>query len=119
MASSDDMLGDLDRIEAALQRLKQPSVGRLQPPLPASGSGAALTSVGPAITGEMERLYAWRNGMRSATGDLLTDLWFFPGFWFPPLEEAVRNFSALLGAELHRLFEHRFEGSTARCGPCA
>lgn len=92
MANSDDMHGDLDRVAAALQRMHQPSVGRLQPPLPAAASRAALASVGLAITGEMERLYAWRNGMSSATGDLLTDLWFFPGFWFPPLEEAVRNY---------------------------
>jgi hypothetical protein len=86
------MHADLDRIEAALRRLRQPSASRLQGSLPAAAGRAALAGAGLAITGEMERLYAWRNGTRSAAGDLLTDLWFFPGFWFPPLDEAIRNY---------------------------
>lgn len=48
------------------------------------------SAAGLAITAEVERLYAWRDGTNSNTGDLLQSLWMFPGFYFPSLEEAVR-----------------------------
>lgn len=43
-----------------------------------------------ALPEEVEQLFQWRNGTNIEEGDLLDARWFFPGFYFPSLQEAIR-----------------------------
>src|SRR6202011_2909454 len=45
-----------------------------------------------SLTRELESIYQWRNGTKAVEGDLLEDLYFFPGFYFLSIEEAVQTY---------------------------
>jgi cell wall assembly regulator SMI1 len=82
----------LDDVVAHLARLRRPVVPLLQPGLTQAQIAQAEAQLPFKLTEELRALYRWRNGTYSQAGDILDELWFFPGFFLPPLEEAVALF---------------------------
>jgi cell wall assembly regulator SMI1 len=82
----------LDELVAHLARLTRPVVGLLQPGLSAAEVAQVEATLPFRLTEELKAIYRWRNGTPVKEGDLLGDLWFFPGFYFPALEHARRSY---------------------------
>ncbi len=82
----------LDEVVAHLTRLGRPVVRLLQPGLSAAEVSQLEATLPFALTEEVRAVYRWRNGTPVKKGDVLGDLWFFPGFYLPTLEHACRVF---------------------------
>lgn len=90
-----DMVALLDRTVAHLQRLRRRAPDLLQPPLSLDAIRAQAKVLPFALTGEVESIYQWRNGTKAEAGTLLEFLYFFPGFYFLSLEEAIERYQEL------------------------
>ncbi len=81
-----------DEVVSHLARMGRTVVWLLQPGL----TDIAIAQVEPTLpfrlTEELRVLYRWRDGTKTKEGDVLSDLWFFPGFYLPSLEDARRSF---------------------------
>jgi len=82
----------LNEIVAQLTRLGCAVVSLLRPGLSAGEVAREESKLPFVLTDEIRAVYRWRNGLRPADGNVLADLWFFPGFYLPCLEEAVQEF---------------------------
>ncbi len=92
---TDDLLSPLATIETALRRLdRQVLLRSLQEGLPAEAVRSSLGTVGLTSSGELESLYAWRNGTSTAGVAAVDDVHFFPGFYLLSLEDALANYRA-------------------------
>lgn len=80
----------LGQLEIELGRLHLPAADRLRTALPYEQWESLATSLPFKVPSELEQLYRWRDGVAAHTGDLLTDLQVFPGFYLLPMQEAVR-----------------------------
>lgn len=82
----------LSSVELALSRLhRQELLDALQPGLPAEDVHRELTNVGLTGTPALESLYGWHNGT-AAWADDLDSIHVFPGYYMPPLDEAIANY---------------------------
>jgi cell wall assembly regulator SMI1 len=85
----------LEIIAAGLERLgRMPTLRLLRPGLPASQVNAALEQWQLRATPDMEEAYAWHDGTDATTGEVLNDLWLFPGYYFLSLDDAMANYRA-------------------------
>jgi len=82
----------LDEVVSHLARLGRPVVSLLQPGLTDIEIAQVETTLPIRLTEELRVLYRWRNGTKTKEGDVLSDLWFFPGFYLPSFEDARRSF---------------------------
>jgi len=93
----------LDRILGHLTRLKHPVVAMLQPPLTPAEVAAVEATLPFQLTEEVRAMYRWRNGITVSQNDILAHQWFFPGFYFPSLQEARERFEGRKNApQWHR-----------------
>jgi cell wall assembly regulator SMI1 len=93
----------LDRILDHLVRLKHPVVKMLQPPLTAAEVAAVEATLPFQLTEEVRAIYRWRNGITVSQTDILAHQWFFPGYYFPSLQEARLRFEGRKNApQWHR-----------------
>jgi hypothetical protein len=83
----------LDAVAAHLTRLGRPAASLLQPGLSRNEVSQLEAALPFRVTEELRVLYQWRNGTDVTKGFMLGELWFFPGFYLPSLENAVRMFS--------------------------
>jgi cell wall assembly regulator SMI1 len=86
------MITDLDRIVASLAQLGRRFPALLLPGLSKREIESWEAKLPFSLTRELDSLYQWRNGTRAYEGDLLGDLYFFPGFYLLSLEEAVQTY---------------------------
>ena len=84
----------LDACAAHLARLGCPAASLLQSGLAAAEVARVEAKLPFQLTGELRAVYRWRNGTPVKEGVILGSLWFFPGFYLPPLEDARRSFEA-------------------------
>jgi hypothetical protein len=82
----------LDGVLAHLVRLGRPVASLLQPALTSAEIAQREAGLPFALTEEVRSLYRWRNGTRAQPGDILGDLWFFPGYYLLSLDEAIQVF---------------------------
>jgi hypothetical protein len=83
----------LDEVVRHLGRLRRTAtLQALQPSLTPQEVSQAEANLPFVLTEEVRALYRWRNGTRAETGDILSDLWFFPGYYLFSLDEAVQTF---------------------------
>lgn len=87
-----DLVNNLDRIVAHLRRLGRGSPDRLQQGLSQQEIVLWESQLPFALNRELFALYQWRDGTKADEDDLLEDLYFFPGFYFLSMEEAVKIF---------------------------
>jgi len=80
----------LDVILFQLTRLGRACVPVMQPGLRQTQIASAERALPFQLPGELRALYRWRNGTFTKEGDTIAALWFFPGFNFPPLKEAIQ-----------------------------
>ncbi len=92
MIDESRLLKALDECIAHLARLGQPVVSRLQPGLTDAEVAQIEATLPFRLTQELRAVYRWRNGIPVAEGDILGNLWFFPGFYLPPLQYARQTF---------------------------
>jgi hypothetical protein len=78
----------------------------MQPGLSRSESEAFLKDAGIPAPPELVDLHEWRNGTACEAGTILSHAWFFPGFRFIPLKEALaaRNVGESVGRWQARYF---------------
>lgn len=86
----------LDEIIVHLNRLNRPVVKLLQPGLSVAELARLEAALPFALTEELRAVYRWRNGTLANEGDELEDLWFFPGYCFPSLQEAWESYEGKL-----------------------
>jgi cell wall assembly regulator SMI1 len=86
----------LDQVVAHLTRLNRPVVKLLQPGLSAAEVARVEATLPFALTEELRAVYRWRNGTLANEGDELEDLWFFPGYYLPSLQEARESYEGKL-----------------------
>lgn len=82
----------LDRILSHLTRLQQPVVGLLQEGLDHQDIENSVALLPMSLPEEVYRLYEWRNGTRRHERRPMKHLYFFPGFYFLSLDEAVTSY---------------------------
>jgi hypothetical protein len=82
-----------------LVRLQRPAVRLLQEPLRPEEIRFRLQEVQLLPTDELTELYSWKNGTKSAQGNTLGDMHFFPGFYFMSLDKAIQAYHAWAGRE--------------------
>jgi cell wall assembly regulator SMI1 len=82
----------LDEVVGHLTRLGCAVVPLIRPGLTASEIAQEEAKLPFALTEEIRAVYRWRNGVRAEDGAVLADVWFFPGFYLPRLEDAVQEF---------------------------
>jgi cell wall assembly regulator SMI1 len=79
----------LNKIEFHLARLGRDVVNLLQRGLKENELNELESQLPFLLTEEIRFLFEWRNGTHTKEGDVLDELNFFPGFYFPSLEEAI------------------------------
>lgn len=93
----DDLTAPLGVIEEWFQRLQRRVLLRaLLPGIDAERTRSTLGEVGLPASGQIEALYAWRDGTNTAGVGALDDIHFFPGFYLLSLEDAVTNYRAFV-----------------------
>jgi cell wall assembly regulator SMI1 len=92
MINSQAMFRVLDGIVQHLRRLDRRVPELLQRGLTRPEIQALEATLPFSFTEELVIVYEWRNGTKSESGDILDELNFFPGFYFPPLQEAIEIF---------------------------
>jgi len=83
------MTETLDRILTHLRRLERGAPDRLQRGLTRDELRVWEKKLSLLFTEELESLYCWRNGTREEPADVFEMRYFFPGYYFVPLEEAA------------------------------
>ena len=84
------MLAD---IESGLDRLRRRTLlAALEPGLAPSRTRSLLSACGLPHSGQVEALYAWRDGTEAAGVESVDDIHLFPGFYLLALEDAVANY---------------------------
>jgi hypothetical protein len=92
-----DMVMTLADIESRLEQLERRVLLRaLRPGLDAERVRSLLLGAGLRSATEVESLYSWRDGTETASVSELGDIWFFPGFFFLSLEDAIANYRSFL-----------------------
>ena len=86
------MIEELDRVLDHLERLGRATPGLIRPGIALEQLDAFEARLPFLLPEEVRQLYLWRNGTRVEEGDQLDALQFFPGFYFPSLEEAIATF---------------------------
>lgn len=86
------MIEELDRIVGHLERLGRATPGLLRPSIAREDLDAYEARLPFLLPEEVRQLYFWRDGTRVEEGDQFDILHFFPGFYFPSLEEAVTTY---------------------------
>ena len=87
-----EMTSTLDEIVAHLRRLGRHAPSLLQVPLTREEIQEWESRLPFALTRELATIYQWRNGTKAEESDLLESLYFFPGFYFLSIEEAVQTY---------------------------
>lgn len=82
--STFDVLNDLNR----------PVVNSLRPGLTREQVSAGLRNIDLTASEELINLYSWRNGTEIVPGKAADDFYFFPGYYFVELSEAVDEYLA-------------------------
>jgi cell wall assembly regulator SMI1 len=82
----------LTEVVGHLARLGCAVVPLIRPGLTAAEIAREEAKLPFALTEEIRAVYRWCNGVRALDGKVLADVWFFPGFYLPRLEDAVREF---------------------------
>jgi cell wall assembly regulator SMI1 len=85
------IIRSLRTIEAHLARLRRPVMQLLQPGLSREQIEKHEAKLQFKLTPDLVNLYRVRNGTAAREGDIIDDLWFFPGFYLLSLEEAVQT----------------------------
>ena len=80
----------LEQIESSLSALGRSVVRRFRPPLDVTTIEQLWHRLPFARPLELDVLYGWHDGTETREDDVLDELNFLPGFYFPSLEEAVR-----------------------------
>lgn len=88
----------LDQIVAHLRRLGRRAPDLLQDPLSREDIQSWESKLPFSLTRELGTMYQWRNGTKAEEGDLLESLYFFPGFYFLSIEEAVQTYQEREGS---------------------
>jgi cell wall assembly regulator SMI1 len=84
-----------DQILGQLRGLSRTYVlERLQPGLDKAQLTAEFAALGLDPPELLVELYAWRNGTAITPSDVLDDIHFFPGFYFPSFEHASADYMA-------------------------
>lgn len=86
------MIDELDRILGHLDRLGRATPGLIRPGLAPEEVDAHEARLPFLLPEEVRQLFLWRDGTVVEEGDQLDVLQFFPGFYFPSLDEAVTVF---------------------------
>lgn len=84
----------LNKILEWLAEHDRPVVALLQDGIDAQEVKAASEGLPLRLPQELVALYGWRNGTRSAEGDILDDLHFMPGYYLLSLEESLTHYRA-------------------------
>jgi len=79
----------LERILSSLTQLGRPVASLFQPGLQDAEIDRLSAGLPFELSEELRAFYRWRNGTRIAVDHLLEDLWVFPGFYLPSLEESI------------------------------
>jgi cell wall assembly regulator SMI1 len=82
----------LDEVASHLARLGSTAARLLRPGLSPPAIAQEESKLPFRLTEEIRAVYRWRDGVRAADGKVMADLWFFPGFYLPCLEDAVQEF---------------------------
>lgn len=69
-------------------------LARLSPGHSLSHTDGRLAELGLAGSGELTKLYAWRDGTAVSPGVPIDDVHFLPGYYFLSLEDAIANWLA-------------------------
>lgn len=86
---------DLAEIDESLRRLgREKLVSRLQAGLDRETVRESLKNVGLVAADDFCALYGWHNGSRVEVGEVLDDFHIFPGFYFSPLQDALKDYRA-------------------------
>jgi len=88
----DPMITALEQIVEHLRVLGRKAPTLLQAPLSPGEIETLVSGLPFLLTRELETIYQWHNGTEAAEGDLLDDLYLFPGAYFLSLEEAVQTY---------------------------
>lgn len=90
---TDDLTAALAAIERGLRRFSRSALlNALRPGLTADRTRSLLGESGLPSSGQVEALYAWRDGTKTAGVGTLDDIQLFPGFYLLSLEDAVANY---------------------------
>lgn len=82
----------MDNVVTHLLRLGRKAPSLLQSPLSNDDLQRWAKRFPFALTRELDAIYLWRNGTKANEGDLLEDLYLFPGFYFLSIEEAHETY---------------------------
>jgi hypothetical protein len=94
----EDLTTALAGIETALKGLRRHVLLRaLKEGLEAGHTRSLLQGFGLPSSGEVQALYAWKNGTQTMGVESLDDIHLFPGFYFLSLEDAIANYGAFVG----------------------
>lgn len=86
---------NLADLEAWLHRLHRDRlISRLQPGLSADNVREGLQSIGLPAPEDLCGLYEWHNGTNIEVGEAMDDFHMFPGFYFSPFEDAIKDYRA-------------------------
>jgi len=96
------MIAALDRIAINLAQSNRAVAQKLQPGLTPGEIAARAATLPFALTNEIQALYQWRNGTLVVEGDLLGQVYFFPGFYLLSLDEAVQTYAERKGSRQWR-----------------
>jgi len=81
----------LESIRQHLERLQRPVVALLKPGLQSHVIDKELSHCAVVIPDVIRELYSWRNGT-AKTCPKLSDMAFFPGYYFLSLDEAISDY---------------------------
>jgi hypothetical protein len=82
----------MDSIVTHLRRLGRKAPDLLQPPLSVHEFQTWVSRFPFSLTHELNAIYSWRNGTRADQGELLENLYLFPGFYLLSIEDAYRTY---------------------------
>lgn len=86
---------ELSEIDESLRRLgRQRLIDGLQTGLDRDTVRESLKSIGLVAPDDLCALYGWHNGTRIDVGEVLDDFHIFPGFYFSPLQDALKDYRA-------------------------
>ena len=97
--SADEIAGFYRNIADYLKSFQRPVVDRLQPGLLDEEIQNQTEPLPFVLPEEVVALYRCANGTRTQKGDMLGNLYFFPGFYFLSLEDACARYKAMQSAE--------------------
>ena len=92
------MVLNLNQIVEQLRHLGRPTPELLHDGLSVTEIASWESNLPFSLTHELKSIYQWRNGTRVQEGDMVSGIYFFPGFYFLSIEEAVQTYKERAGA---------------------